>query len=230
MASIATSAPEVLIAHAAAVTTRIRLGAGGIMVPNHAPLHVVEVFRTLEALHPAASTSASAARPAPIRLPRRRCARGTPTTNQQLAELLAFERAVPRVHPSRSIVPMPSDVAGRRSGCSARRSPARQSRAQLGVPYAFAGHFAMRHANAAIAHYQDTTRRRRTPDAVRDARGDRGLRRDDDEAARLAAPLRVAIVKNRTGRRAPIVASRRRSPTSSRPRSARSPTSSSPAP
>src|SRR6185295_12006529 len=52
MANIATSAPEVLIAHAAAVTSRIRLGAGGIMVPNHAPLHVVEVFRTLEALHP----------------------------------------------------------------------------------------------------------------------------------------------------------------------------------
>src|SRR6478672_6819673 len=52
MASIATSAPEVLIAYAAAVTTRIRLGAGGIMVPNHAPLHVVETFRTLEALAP----------------------------------------------------------------------------------------------------------------------------------------------------------------------------------
>src|SRR6185369_17264386 len=43
VANIATSAPEILIAQAAAVTTRIRLGAGGIMVPNHAPLHVVEV-------------------------------------------------------------------------------------------------------------------------------------------------------------------------------------------
>src|SRR3569832_2144671 len=46
MASIATSAPEVLIAAAATATTRIKLGAGGIMVPDHAPLHVVEVFRT----------------------------------------------------------------------------------------------------------------------------------------------------------------------------------------
>src|SRR5829696_2039759 len=52
MASIATSAPEVLIAHAAAKTERIRVGAGGIMIPNHTPLHVVEVFRTLEALYP----------------------------------------------------------------------------------------------------------------------------------------------------------------------------------
>src|ERR1044071_2875853 len=52
MASIATSAPEVLIAHIAAVTSRIRVGAGGIMLPNHNPLRVVEIFRTLEALHP----------------------------------------------------------------------------------------------------------------------------------------------------------------------------------
>src|SRR5688572_22780294 len=43
MASIATSSPEVLIAHVAAVTSRIRVGAGGIMVPNHTPLRVVEI-------------------------------------------------------------------------------------------------------------------------------------------------------------------------------------------
>ena len=42
MASIATSAPEVLIAHIAAVTERIRVGAGGIMIPNHTPLRVVD--------------------------------------------------------------------------------------------------------------------------------------------------------------------------------------------
>jgi luciferase family oxidoreductase group 1 len=52
MASVASSAPEVLIAHVAAATTTLRLGSGGIMLPNHAPLHVAEVFHTLEALHP----------------------------------------------------------------------------------------------------------------------------------------------------------------------------------
>ena len=52
MASIAASAPEILIAAVGAATSRIRLGAGGIMIPNHSPLHVVEVFRTLEALYP----------------------------------------------------------------------------------------------------------------------------------------------------------------------------------
>ncbi|QFZ19202.1 LLM class flavin-dependent oxidoreductase [Saccharothrix syringae] len=46
------AAPEILIGHIASRTTRLRVGAGGIMLPNHAPLHVAEQFRTLEALHP----------------------------------------------------------------------------------------------------------------------------------------------------------------------------------
>ncbi len=52
MPSIASSATSVLIAHVAANTSSIRLGAGGIMLPNHAPLTIAEQFGTLEALHP----------------------------------------------------------------------------------------------------------------------------------------------------------------------------------
>ena len=52
MRSLACSAPELLIAHVAARTERIRVGAGGIMLPNHAPFKVAELFRTLLALHP----------------------------------------------------------------------------------------------------------------------------------------------------------------------------------
>ncbi|WP_264797520.1 LLM class flavin-dependent oxidoreductase [Arthrobacter mangrovi] len=52
MASIASSATSVLIAHVAAHTKSIRLGAGGIMLPNHAPLPIAEQFGTLETLHP----------------------------------------------------------------------------------------------------------------------------------------------------------------------------------
>jgi luciferase family oxidoreductase group 1 len=52
MPGIASSAPQVLIANAAARTTRIRVGSGGVMLPNHAPLVVAEQFGTLEALHP----------------------------------------------------------------------------------------------------------------------------------------------------------------------------------
>lgn len=50
--SIAISVPEILIGIIARETTQIRVGSGGIMLPNHAPLHVAEAFRTLEALYP----------------------------------------------------------------------------------------------------------------------------------------------------------------------------------
>ena len=55
---VASSAPEVMIGHVANETPRIRVGAGGIILPNHAPLKVVETFRVLESLHQVASTSA----------------------------------------------------------------------------------------------------------------------------------------------------------------------------
>jgi luciferase family oxidoreductase group 1 len=52
MPNIASSAPEILIEHVASATTTIRVGSGGIMLPNHAPLRVAENFHTLAALHP----------------------------------------------------------------------------------------------------------------------------------------------------------------------------------
>ncbi|MER5426917.1 LLM class flavin-dependent oxidoreductase [Streptosporangium roseum] len=52
MATIASSATSVLIAHVAALTRTIRLGAGGVMLPNHSPLTIAEQFGTLETLHP----------------------------------------------------------------------------------------------------------------------------------------------------------------------------------
>src|SRR5690625_5597674 len=48
MPSIASSSPEVLMAHVAAATKTIRIGAGGVMLPNHAPLRIAEAFHTLE--------------------------------------------------------------------------------------------------------------------------------------------------------------------------------------
>src|SRR5215207_8906382 len=75
--SVASPAPEIMIVQIAAVTERIRVGSGGVMLPNHPPLMVAERFKLLEALYPAASTSGSAARPAPTRSPPSRCASAT---------------------------------------------------------------------------------------------------------------------------------------------------------
>ncbi|WP_439641505.1 LLM class flavin-dependent oxidoreductase [Nevskia sp.] len=52
LASVASSAPEILIGHIASATTSIRVGSGGMMLPNHIPYRMAEIFRTLEALHP----------------------------------------------------------------------------------------------------------------------------------------------------------------------------------
>jgi luciferase family oxidoreductase group 1 len=207
MASIATSAPEVLIAHAAAVTTRIRLGAGGMMIPNHAPLHIVELFRTLEALAPGRIDLGLGRAPGTDPVASAALRRTDAEVNHQLAELLAFERReFPPSHPFAKIEPMPSDLPAGQIWMLGSTLAGASIAAQLGVPYAFAGHFAMRHAHDAIAHYRTSyqpTREHPAPYAILAVTA--VCAPTDAEAERLAAPLRVAIVKNRTGRRAPIL-------------------------
>lgn len=78
MASIASSATSVLIAHVAAHTDNIRLGSGGVMLPNHAPLTIAEQFGTLAALHPGRIDLGLAERPGPIRIRCTRCVAITP--------------------------------------------------------------------------------------------------------------------------------------------------------
>jgi luciferase family oxidoreductase group 1 len=207
MSSIATSAPEVLIAHVAAVTRRIRIGAGGIMIPNHSPLHVVEVFRTLEALHPGRIDLGLGRAPgtdpvASVALRRS----DDPEVDHLLAEFFAFERAeFPEQHAYRSIQPMPSDVRIGSIWMLGSTLAGASIAAQLGLPYAFAGHFAMRYARDAIAHYVRSFRpspQLAAPYAMLAVTAVCG--RDDEEAQRLAAPLRVAIARSRTGQRGPI--------------------------
>jgi len=208
MANIAASAPEVLIAHIAAVTERIRVGAGGIMIPNHTPLRVVEIFRTLEALHPGRIDLGLGRAPGTDPVTSAALRRSDdPEVNHLLAELFAFERdEFPDRHPFRSITPMPSDVRLGSIWMLGSTLAGAAIAAQLGVPYAFAGHFAMRHAHDAIAHYRRCFRPSAAlaePYAMLAVTAVCGA--DGDDARRLAAPIRVAVVRNRTGRRGPIV-------------------------
>jgi hypothetical protein len=90
MPGIGSAATVIVIAHLAQATTKMRIGAGGIMLPNHAPLVVAEQFGTLDALStrcfPAASISDSAARPARITRRQGRCGgrwRRTPTSSRR---------------------------------------------------------------------------------------------------------------------------------------------------
>ncbi|HYO93698.1 MAG TPA: LLM class flavin-dependent oxidoreductase [Polyangiaceae bacterium] len=207
MPSIATSAPEVLIAHVAAVTQRIQVGAGGIMLPNHTPLRVIEIFRTLEALHPGRIDLGVGRAPGTDPVTSRALRRdASENVNEQLAQLLAFERGTfPPGHPFHSIKPMPSDVRLPAMWMLGSTLAGATLAASLGLRYAFAGHFAMTHARAALRHYKRHFQpsaelsRPRCILAVNVVCGE-----DVEHAHRLAAPLRLAVVRLATGQQQPI--------------------------
>ena len=97
MPGIASSSPAVLIAHLAAVTERIRVGSGGVMLPNHQPLVVAEQFGTLDALHPGRIDLGIGRAPGTDQRTARALRRGTAALGaddfpEQLGELLAYFR------------------------------------------------------------------------------------------------------------------------------------------
>ena len=154
--SIASSATSVLIAHIAAHTSTIRLGAGGIMLPNHAPLLIAEQFGTLAILHPnridlglgRAPGSDSAAMRALRRDPM-----ASERFPQDVLELQAFlgdESPIPGV---RAIPGQGTHVPLYILGSSMFGA---QLAAYLGLPYAFASHFAPKFLLDAIATYRET--------------------------------------------------------------------------
>ncbi len=155
---IGSSAPEVLIAHAAARTERIRLGAGGIMLPNHAPLKVAETFHTLEALHPGRIDlgigRAPGTDPVTVRALRSFDSEQFPA---HLAELIALSReTLPPEHPFASVHVVPGGVTlppiwilGS-TGASARFAGA------SGLGYAFASHFSPTPAAPALRAYRES--------------------------------------------------------------------------
>lgn len=155
MGGIASSSPELLIAHIAPLTERIRVGAGGVMLPNHTPLQVVERYRTLEALHPGRIDLGigRAAGTDPLTAQALRSASGD-KVGHLMAELLAFEEGNFGDHPFGRIGVTPGDVdlppiwmLGS-SGGSARLA------GQMGAGYAFAGHFSPTPAAPAVAAYR----------------------------------------------------------------------------
>lgn len=159
MANIVSSTPPVLIGHIAAKTEKIRLGSGGVMLPNHSPLVVAEQFGTLAELHPdridigvgrAPGTDQTTLRDA-----LRRDLRASDRFPQDVAELreyLAGNDPVPGVfaYPGAG-TNVPVYILGS-SLFGAKLA------AQLGLPYSFASHFAPPALKQAVAAYRDEYR------------------------------------------------------------------------
>ncbi|MBP7928659.1 MAG: LLM class flavin-dependent oxidoreductase [Acidimicrobiia bacterium] len=153
--SIASAATAVLIAHVAAHTDEILLGSGGIMLPNHSPLTIAEQFGTLASLHPGRIElglgRAPGGDPATARALRRppTAAASFPQDVAELQAYLAGDSIVPQVN----AIP----GAGTRVPLTILGSSlyGAQLAAQLGLPYAFASHFAPDELSRAIPLYRD---------------------------------------------------------------------------
>ncbi len=147
MPGIATTAPEILIAHVAQVVTRIRLGAGGVMLPNHASLKVAEMYRLLEALHPGRIDLGIGRAPGtdPLTALALRRSRSAPLADDfltQLAELMAWgDGTLPAGHPFAKIRAMPDDVRLPPIWLLGSTDYSANLAAELGLGFAFAGHF-----------------------------------------------------------------------------------------
>ncbi len=208
MPSIAASAPEVLIGHVAHVTRRIRVGAGGIMLPNHTPLRVLEIFRTLEALHPGRIDLGIGRAPGtdPVTSSAlRRTPRGV-EVNDQLAELVAFmSGAFPPGHPFQEIEAMPNDVQTPPIWMLGSTKAGASIAAALGVGFAFAGHFSMSEAEAAVLTYRTQFEPSKTMAQPRLIMAVNVICAETDaEADALAATHRVAVARLATGEKGPF--------------------------
>ena len=158
MPSIASSSPEILIGHVAGATEHLRIGAGGVMLPNHVPLQVAERFHTLEALYPGRIDlgigRAPGTNPAASRALRPFDAQQFP---EQLNELRGLSAgSLPEDHPFHSVQVVPNDVdlppiwiLGS-SGASARFA------GSMGVGYSFASHFSHKPAAPALQAYRES--------------------------------------------------------------------------
>lgn len=164
LASVASPAPELMIGQIAAITRHIRVGSGGVMLPNHAPLAVAERFKMLEALFPGRIDLGLGRAPGTdqvtsIALRRRQDIREDDDFLERFQELMLLEsNGFPEGHPFRAVRAMPSDVAlppiyllGS-SGYSARLAAA------VGVGFGFAHHFANHDALDAMLAYRQQFR------------------------------------------------------------------------
>ncbi len=164
MPSIASSATSVLISHVGAQTTSIRLGAGGVMLPNHAPLTVAEQFGTLEAMYPGRIDLGLGRAPGSDQntmYALRRNPNSADRFPQDVLELQAYLAGESRVPGVDAIPGKGSNIPLYILGSSMFGATLA---AALGLPYAFASHFAPQMLEPAVAAY----RREFTPSAQLD--------------------------------------------------------------
>jgi luciferase family oxidoreductase group 1 len=207
MPAIASSAPAVVIAHLAANTSTIRVGSGGVMLPNHAPLVVAEQFGTLEALHPGRIDLGIGRAPGTDQataLALRRTVDGLSAEGfpQELGDLIGYftgEDPRQRITATPGKGDMPVVWLLGSSGFSARLA------GLLGLPFSFAHHFSAENTLPALALYRESFRPSRWLDRPYAMVAVSAICADTDERAEwLAGPSGLSFLRLRQGRPQPL--------------------------
>jgi luciferase family oxidoreductase group 1 len=205
--TIASSSPEVMIAMVASVTRNMRVGAGGIMLPNHAPLKVAETFKVLRGLFPdridlgigrAPGTDPTTA----TALRRSADALQAEDFPQQFAELLAFGgRGFEPGHPFESIQAIPSEVDLPPIWLLGSSGYSAQASGEMGFGYSFASHFSPADPAPAMLAYREHFRASDDfpePHSIAAAAVICG--EDDEHAQYLASSAKLNWVRLRMGK------------------------------
>jgi luciferase family oxidoreductase group 1 len=203
MPGIGSTTPEVLTAHTAAITERIRVGSGGVMLPNHSPLTVAERYATLESLHPGRIDLGIGRAPGTDMRTARALRRSLDTGEDldvQLAELMGYLAGFPAGHPLERLRAyprpgtLPQIVVLGSSDYGARLAAA------LGLPYAFAHHFSSQFSVPAMRLYRDEYRPSAAhPDPHAILTVSVVCADTDEEAVELASAWALSFVRLRTG-------------------------------
>jgi luciferase family oxidoreductase group 1 len=204
MPAVASSAPAVLVAHLAAATSRVRVGSGGVMLPNHAPLVIAEQFATLEALHPGRIDLGIGRAPGTdhhtARALRRAADLSAEHFPQDVVELIGyFTGAVERPRAMPGVGYLPEVWLLGSSLFSA------QLAGLLGLPFSFAHHFNPRYTEPALDRYRESFRASALLSAPRAMVAVAAICAETDaEARRVAAPAALSALQLRTNRFGPL--------------------------
>jgi luciferase family oxidoreductase group 1 len=209
--NIASAAPDIMIGQVAAVTQRLRVGAGGVMLPNHAPLMVAERFKVLEALFPGRIDLGLGRAPGtdPVTsyaLRRRQDANADDDFLERFQELILFDSgAFPEGHPFGKINVMPTDVKLPPIWLLGSSDYSAQLAAAVGAGFSFAHHFANHDAVAAMRIYRERFKPsdwRAEPWAILAVHV--VCAETDAEAERLAATVDLNVLRRNKGEFLPL--------------------------
>jgi luciferase family oxidoreductase group 1 len=203
MPGIASSSPPVLIGHIASATQTIRVGSGGVMLPNHSSLVVAEQFGMLEALHPGRIDLGIGRAPGTDQATARALHHGGPDDfPEQLTDLLGFfTGAWPENHPYRQVHAIPGEDGGPAVWLLGSSGYSAQVAGALGLPFAFAHHFMPANTLPALDLYRRSFRPSETLSAPYSMIAAAVICADTDERARfLAGASALSFLKLRTGR------------------------------